>query len=414
MMSGKSLAGVIGLLTMPIVARLFSASDFGVAALFLSLSVIVANVAALRYEMALVLPKEEPEALLLLAVAYRILIACCLVLLVCTVGYKLSHFTVPVLESLGVWLWFLPLGVLLLAILQIQEHWLGRKRQFKLMAKSVILGTTVVGSTRIGLGYFAGTSVFGLIVGQMLGQLSRLFVQKEASVDGVRATFRRVAWSDIRKVAAKYSDFPRLNAPAELMITATQQLPVIFFGVLFSPATVGFYAMTVRLTHWPLSIVTNSVRRVFLQKAAEIRNKGKSLRFAFLTTTGTLAVLGVVPVTVLWFYGEPLVTWLLGEQWTEAGRFLEIISPWLFVLWVTVPANPIFVVLRQQKLWLGVQLSVTIARFATFGLSYLVEADAEWTLGAFVIATVAGNTIIILTALLLVRRHEATPLSEAA
>jgi O-antigen/teichoic acid export membrane protein len=413
MMSGKSIAGVIGLATMPFIARLFSASDFGIAALFLSLGVIVSNVGALRYEVALVLPKEDSEAMLMLALTYRILFAVCLTLLLLVAAYELNPFTAPVLESLGTWLWFLPLGVLLLGILQVQEHWLSRKRRFNIVAASMVLGTSVVGGTRIGFGYVTGSSIFGLIVGQMLGQVSRLFFQKEASADGIRATFRRIKWSELRSVAAKYADFPKLNAPAGLMTTATQQLPVVLLGVLFSPAIVGFYAMAVRLTHTPITIVTNSVRRVFMQKAAEIKNQGRSLVFAYLTTTGTLAIMGSVPLTVLWFFGQPLAILLLGDEWTEAGRYLEIISPWLFALWVTAPANPIFVVLRKQKLWLGMQFGATVVRLSMFGLSYFVGAGPEWTLQAFVIATLVGHLIIILTATLLVKQHGASLIGTA-
>jgi O-antigen/teichoic acid export membrane protein len=409
MMSGKSIAAAIGLLTMPIVARLFSADDFGIASLFLALSVIVSNVGALRYEVALVLPKQESEALLLMGFAYRIVVAVCIILLLCVVGYKLGNLTVSVLESLGVWLWFLPLGVLLLAILQIQENWLGRKRKFNVVATSVVVGTAVVGGTRIGFGFLTGSSTYGLVLGHMIGQVCRLAVQKTASIEGLRATFRPVKWPELRQIAAKYSDFPKLNAPAALMSVASQQLPIILFGVLFSPAIVGFYAMAIRLTHAPITIVANSVRRVFLQKAADISNRGKGLGFAFLMSTGVLALLGTIPLAILWFFGEPLTSWLLGEKWRDAGRFLEIISPWLFMLWVTAPSNPVFVVLRKQRLWLIMQMTVTLLRLATFGLSYLLGAGPEWTLGAFVIATVMGNVVIILTALLLVTRHQQSP-----
>jgi O-antigen/teichoic acid export membrane protein len=150
------------------------------------------------------------------------------------------------------------------------------------------------------------------------------------------------------------------------------------------------------------------VRRVFLQKAAEINNRGKGLGFAFLMSTGALTLLGIIPLAVLWFFGEPLATWLLGARWSEAGRYLEIISPWLFMLWVTAPSNPVFVVLRKQRLWLNMQLTATVFRLATFGLSYILGAGPEWTLGAFVVATVIGNVIIILTALLLIRQHQAS------
>jgi O-antigen/teichoic acid export membrane protein len=212
----------------------------------------------------------------------------------------------------------------------------------------------------------------------------------------------------MRHIAAKYSDFPKLNAPAALMSAATQQLPIILFGILFSPAIVGFYAMAVRLTHMPITIVANSVRRVFLQKAAEIYNRGRGLGFAFLMSTGALALMGAIPLAVLWFFGQPLTSWVLGDKWSGAGRFLEIISPWLFMLWVTAPSNPVFVVLRKQHLWLSIQIMATVFRLGTFGLSYLLGAGPEWTLGAFVIATVIGNMIIILTAWLLVRQQQAS------
>lgn len=406
MMSGKSISAVIALLTMPIVARLFSPSDFGIAAVFLSLVGIVSNVGTLRYSAALVLPDHEPEALLLMALAYRILIALCAIMLLLIAGYELSNWAVPLLESLGAWLWLLPLGILLLTTLGIQENWLARKRQFKIVAVSMVVGSTTTGGTRIGFGIVGGSSVIGLLAGNMLGQVCQLAIQKTASSEGLRSMFRRMTWSQIRHIAAKYSDFPRLNAPAALLSAVAQQLPVLLLGVLFSPAIVGFYAMAMRLSHVPVEIVAKSVRRVFLQKAAEINNRGRSMRLAFLLSTGALALVGAIPLVVLWFFGEPLVTWLLGERWAQGGRFLEIVAPWLYMIWITAPSNSVFVVLRKQRAWLTLQATVTALRMATFGLAYALAAGPEWTVGAFVTATVIGNLIIIATAVLFIARNE--------
>lgn len=406
LMSARAVAAAIALLTMPIVARLFTAEDFGVAAMFLSLGVMLSNVGALRYEAALVLPKSDSEALLLMSFSYRALGVICLLLLVCIGGYKLSSLTVPVLESLGMWLWFVPLGVLLLTALQIQESWLGRKKQFKLVATAFVAGTAVVGGSRISFGLLSGSSTYGLIIGQLLGQMSRLVMQKSATVIGIKVAFRHVSWQEMRDIAAKYSDFPKLNAPAAFLTAAAQQLPVMLFGVLFSPAIVGFYAMAIRLTQVPILVVANSVRRVFLQKAADINNRGRSLEFAFLMATGGLALLGIIPLLVLWFFGETITVLLLGEKWAGTGRYLEIMSPWLFTLWASVPANPIFIVLRKQRLWLTMQVTATTVRLATFGLSYILKASPELTLGAFVTATVMGNVFVILAAWFLIRRHQ--------
>ena len=410
MMSGKSVASGIALVTMPIIARLFDPDHFGIASIFLSLCVMLSNIGALRYETALVLPKNEPDALMLMALSYRILAALCVLMLIGIAIYKVAGIPVDVLESLGLWLWFLPLGLLLMTMIQIQENWLARKRQFGVVAASMVVGTGVTGGSRIGFGLLAGSSTWGLIVGHMLGQVCRLAVQKTASREGLIATFKHIGMPELRRIAAQYSDFPKLNAPASLLTAATQQLPVVLLGALFAPAVVGFYSMATRLTHVPAVIVAQSVRRVFLQKAAEINNKGRSLTFAFLMATGGLVLLGALPLAVLWFFGEPLSSWLLGDRWAQAGRYLEIISPWLFMVLVSAPANPVFVVLRRQRLWLNLQIALTVVRLGTFGLAWLMETTPEWTLGAFVIATVAGNLALIAIALALTTRpRELTP-----
>ena len=63
MMSGRTVAALVGLFTMPIVARLYLPSDFGVAAVFASFISMVSQSSSLRYEGAIVLPKDAGEAM---------------------------------------------------------------------------------------------------------------------------------------------------------------------------------------------------------------------------------------------------------------------------------------------------------------------------------------------------------------
>lgn len=404
MMSGKTVAAAIALFTTPIVARLFEPSAFGIAAMFVSIVSMTTNIASLRYEVAFSLPKEEQEARLLVALAYRIMFAVCTTMLVVVAAFKIAGTDLSAFELLGVWAWLLPLGVLLAGSLQIQECWLTRRKKFKLSSVSLVLGNAVTSGSRITFGALAGSSVFGLIVGWFLGTMSRLIVQRTATRDAFRDMSGPVDWPSLRQTARKYVDFPKLNAPAGFIFSLGGNLPVLLFGIMFSPAIAGLFAMANRLAHVPVTIVASSVRRVFLQKAASIRNREGSLRKAFVLTTGSLALLGVVPLVILTLFGQPLLGWLLGERWLEAGRFLEIIAPWMFMIWVTAPSNPVFVVLRQQKFWLLLQSSLTLLRLAAFGLGYMMAASAAWTLQAFVVATVAGNLVTITLAFIFTSR----------
>lgn len=130
----------------------------------------------------------------------------------------------------------------------------------------------------------------------------------------------------MKQVAQRYSDFPKLNAPAAIIGSLGRNLPILLMGVMFTPVVAGFYAMANRLSRAPIEIVANSMRKVFLQKAAEIKNRGRSLRKAFLLATGELVILAIIPFGCVWLFGQPLLSWLLGVQWFEAGRYLEIMA----------------------------------------------------------------------------------------
>lgn len=407
MMSGKTTASLIALVTMPIVARLFAPSDFGIAAMFVSIIGIVSTVGSLRYGAALVLPKDKPEALTLMALSYRVMFSLCAVLLLVIAVYEASGVNWSGLELLGGWVWLLPLGVLLSSALHIQESWLTRNKSFKTISASLIVGNASTSGFRIGFGALFGSSIYGLIVGFFLGTICRLAVQKSAVTEGLRAAFSHVDWPAIKKTARRYSDFPKYNAPAGFVFSLGQDMPVLLFGIMFSPATAGFYAMANRLSQAPITIVANSMRRVFLQKAAEISNRGGDLKRAFLLSVSALALFGAAPFVSLWLFGQELSTWLLGERWFVAGGYLEIMAPWLFMVWVAAPCNPVFIILRRQKTWLSLTTALTLLRLGAFGVAYAVTAGPEWTLQLFVIATVAGNLVTISTALVLVSRNTA-------
>jgi O-antigen/teichoic acid export membrane protein len=405
MMSGKVVAAGIAFVTMPIVARLFTPEDFGVAALFLSIVGILSTFSSLRYEAALVLPKNDEEALTLLAFAYRVLLVFLVAMLAVLVIYTWADATWQVLDLLGMWKWLLPLGVLLTTSLQIQGSWLIRKQKFRVESVSLVVGNSATSASRIAAGIAAGSSVPGLIFGNLFGMSCRLLVQKTASIEGYRATFSRISWRTMKQVAKRYADFPKLNAPAAIVSSLGQDLPILLMGVMFSPGAAGLYAMANRLTRVPIGIVAASMRKVFLQKAAEIKNSGRSLRKALLLATGGLVILGIVPFGCVLLFGQPLLTWLLGVGWFEAGRYLEIMAPWLFMAWVIAPTNSVFIVLRKQRSFLFLQIAATVLKLMAFGVAYGISADSEWTLRAFVIATVTGQLVIMAIAFLLVSQH---------
>jgi O-antigen/teichoic acid export membrane protein len=59
---GSAIAFGVSILASPITSRLFGPQEFGLAALFMSGAAILGAIVCLRYETAIVLPKEDKDA----------------------------------------------------------------------------------------------------------------------------------------------------------------------------------------------------------------------------------------------------------------------------------------------------------------------------------------------------------------
>jgi lipopolysaccharide exporter len=414
LMSGKAFAGLVAIFTMPIVARLFSPEHFGVSALFVSIVSMMASFATLSYSSAVVLPKDDSEAILLMALAYRVLalVSGLVVVLIAVLEY--GGLSWRALDLLGGWKWLLPGGLLLVVGIRIQEYWLARNKLFRLVSVSLVVGNASTGVSRIGLGLLGGSSVFGLIAGHMLGMMARLWVQWATCAGTLRSALAHIPASSLRDVGRRYADFPLYNMPAAVVHTLGQNLPIVLFSVMFSPAVAGFFAMARQLLDAPIRMVSDSVRRVFLQKAASIHRQGRSLKKAYLLATGTLALAGLPALLLLSNFGQPLATWFLGDRWFEAGRYMEIIAPWLFMMWMMAPCSAIYIVLRRQRLLLWIQVVLTVLRVSVFGVAYTIDSSPQWTLQMFVTVTVVGNIATILLGMLLILRHPGRPVPPAS
>jgi O-antigen/teichoic acid export membrane protein len=215
-------------------------------------------------------------------------------------------------------------------------------------------------------------------------------------------------------VAAKYKDFPLYSAPNNFLRMLSQELPTVMFALMFSPAVDGFYAKATRLARLPLRLAAQALQRVFLQRMAEIANAGRPLAPAYTKITIALAALAFPPFALLWLEGGTLLAAFLGPKWEVAGRYVVILVPWLYTLWISNPAATVMTVLRRQALLLHVQTLLAIARLIVFAVAYKLSASPEATLQAFVAVSAVATGGSVLTTYVIVRRADRASSAAAA
>lgn len=80
--SGSIVAQVISVLISPVLSRIYSPEDYGLLAVFLSVLNMFAVVLCFRYELAIVLPKDESDAINLVKLCLMISSGFALILLI--------------------------------------------------------------------------------------------------------------------------------------------------------------------------------------------------------------------------------------------------------------------------------------------------------------------------------------------
>lgn len=400
--TGSAIAQVIPIIALPIISRLYEPKDFGVAALFLSFSTIIGISATLRYDHAIVLPKDSRTAnqLATISIALAVIISGFLLALVVT--GKWLHLEPAWLSQFGLWVYFLPLGVLLVALENTALGIATREKRFRKIAGAAVIHSSTVSGIRVVSGFF-NSGIAGLIGSLLTGLIAKL-----AFLWHPQRTSRHLQLGspkETRSLMYHYRQFPHYSLPTGLLRALNQNLPIFALAFIFSPAIVGFYAMGNRLLKMPVQLFTESVRRIYLQEAAELINHGKPLKRPLLKATGGLAILGLMIFAPIILLGDQLFTFVLGGKWTNAGVFAQILAPFLFLLFIQGPSGATFVVLQKQHVLMKIQLVAILLTTGVFLASSAYGLEVKTTLAFFSAASSMMSIIVIAVAISISTSH---------
>ncbi len=349
LLSGAVLGMAIGFLVTPILARFYTPDEFGLYGIITALVGTFAGISAFRYGMAIVLPKDDSDAanlvaLSLLGVTFTGIWTC----IVFIGGGDLIALAYEKPE-LSKWLWTVPLLIVLTGVYESLRFWSTRKQRFGAM--STILVSAAIGSAASKV--IAGSQKYnhsGLIVGQIIGQAvgTILMIGLVFKTSG-RNILDALSFGRIKAMGKKYIDFPKYNVPVTLLNALAKNLPVFGLGFYFPNAIVGLYSMAFLLLKAPVFLVSNALRQVFYQRASEIFHEKGDLYSETMKLTKITFAVAILPASIFAFFATPLLETFLGSNWTEAGIYASVLTPYLMMMFVSTPAASLFPILNLQR-----------------------------------------------------------------
>lgn len=367
-------------------------------AAFTSIAATVLVISSLRYDLAIPVQRSDADAgrLIVASLIINTLVAAATLPFIAVFGSSLAaHMNVPLLTP---YIWLIPLFVFFSGAYRIYAAAAIRNENYALVSKTRISQAVATVFFQIS-GGLAKLGSIGLIGGFILGSCVGLFflIKKIGSPFAV-ARAGRGARRTVR-LLKRNSRFPKLDMPAAAVDTLGAQLPSLLLAILFSPAVAGFYAVTYRLLAAPAALVGQAAGQVVLGSARNLLDSGQitlHLKKAILS----LSALMLVPVVLCYLFAEPVLIWVLGSDWVEAGTYAKWIALGLATQLIYSPISSLLLATEGQHVNLKIHLILLILKVLALLTGYQTGNPLD-----SVISVSLTNTFGYLLAVLWLYRH---------
>jgi O-antigen/teichoic acid export membrane protein len=410
LISGTVIAQLISILLQPFLRRFFPVEAFGTYSVYMSIVGIVAVITTLRYDDAIVLPRNDKESANVIALSLSFNLAFNLILFL-IIAFRsrqiLNFLNLPSGFPSSV-LYLIPLSVLLLNSYQGFNFWLIRKKRYIAVSANKMGRRGSEGLAQV-LFALSGNPK-GLIFSDIIGQSANVAT---AAVQGFRKglNFKLVGVTKLKYVFKKYSDFPKYNLIPALMNTCSYFLPPVFINKFFSATYTGYFDLTKLVLTIPIAFVASSFSNVLLQKISEKYNSGGSIAADLKPVFAIVMVICIMEIAAIYLFGEWLFRVIFGEDWIISGKISGILV-WSFAFSFIVSSfSSLFVAMRRIKTYSIWQLLYFLA---IISLVFFKDLEFVQFLKTYVLIEVICYTLVSVLLAYIVISYEKSVNRQAA
>jgi len=327
---------MVVLIATPILARIYSPSEFGAYAALIAAAGVIASIASMRFDVALpAVPDGDVLPLFHVAIVLPVAVS---IVVVTAIGALANGFNAFAGMAVVPLTWLAYISALLGGANVCQAYFV-RAGDFKRLAVLKVLQPVAFALVALGAvvglnGALLASWLIVLLVALWMGRF------KLSSFNWWRS------WQAM-KAARKY---PMLSVPVALLDTASLALPLFFIVAAFGNESAGNYSQVQRILAAPLLLLGIAASQVFYKHAGDIYRSGAMVEPFMWRVVLSLFGVAVVLVIITCVVGEPLMRLVLGSKWrTDLSFLLLSIAPVLFRM-VVSPVSSVFLITNRLGL----------------------------------------------------------------
>lgn len=382
LMTGTAFAQALPIAVSPILTRLYTPEEFGLAALYLSCVAVMSLIATGRYELAITLPASDEDAahIVTFTIQLSVLISSLLYLPIFFFDTTIAQWLGN--SALAPWLYLLPISVLTTSSFNIFQYWCNRKSQYRMMSnnrmQNAVFSTAL--NIALGLAKIPGSMILGPAMGQALAAIligRKGWIQNKNLLSGITRQAEK-------SMAKRYIDHPKYLAPAQLLGTVAVQIPVFMIGSVYSLGVLGFFSMAYRMVTLPSGLIAGAIGDVYRQRISVAYAECGEFRSIFVSTLRKTTLLALPPFVVIYFIAPILFEWVFGAAWRVAGEYAQILVVAAFFQFVFTPIDKGSVVVGATRYILAWHVTRLMLFMLLFYISKNYELEIKNALWIFV------------------------------
>ena len=365
LLSGNLIARIIPMVFAIGLARLYAPEAFGNYLLMMTIASVLSIVSTGKFESPVIIAENEQSCNSMYAYGLKLnfLLNALFLLLGLVVNFvtQSNYFLFEQLILVVAYSF-------LFGSIQFVRSRLTRKKDFTTIAKIEIYRALCIGIFQF---VFYKKAALGLMLGATIGQIVPLIVValKKDYIPPI-AMFQQSIFRN--ELAKRYIHFPKFALPSELLNFVSSQLPILVFKPMFGGSLMGNYSFGHRYISIPVQLFSKSISNVLVEKVVALKDDFTQLKATVSGLFRKQILLGIVPFTILALWGEPIFSFVFGNEWSDAGKMAQYIAPWLFMVMLGSPLSAIITAFEKQKFSMYFNFLLVFFRVAAIVAGYFI------------------------------------------
>jgi O-antigen/teichoic acid export membrane protein len=387
LLGGATLAQLIPAAASPVISRLFVPSAIGAFAFAAAALGVLAPIACLRYDVAIVLPEDDAQAIDLTALCLLVALAGALLtvvsLLVISLGAESETRTAaPLLLAM------VPLGLVLLGFQLVVQSWSLRLHHYELQSRALVTQALVTLAAQIGLIPLLGATAMVLVLGTLAGYVALVLVYLPLLRDPIIPCLRKhYSWHGMLAALRSYVRFPLITGPYAFLGQMSVRMVVLFLAAFTAARVVGQYAVAQRVIFLPVATLMGAASQIFYSRAARRLDDPRMPHMVHTMLLAGPIIVGPYFMLVILF-GEPMFELVFGHPWRQAGHFAAILAIPSMVKTLTAWLDRTYDIRNRQLLALILEAVYVAVVCAAIYLSLRLTHDANLAVALYAALTV--------------------------